>query len=269
MANPSLSIQPETPIIGIEIKPVISNVPEDYLRFTWYRQLYDKNVYCCVHKKKRADIYCSTCHTLMLPLNTSYFCSPVCYHNNWENHQKLHSEWIQYKGLPTTISTRSRLNLGPDYDYYLDDEDINPDDMLEEENGTSWLPVGYSKNYLPSKEDFGSVLKLVAVFVNPSMSSPIPFLYTKHVIESPTPHPRLVIPIGPPPTFRVLTYNLLADCLVNKSHSYCLDWAQSWDYRRQNLLREITSYNADILCLQEVQSNHYDNFLRPELDKLG
>ena len=36
--------------------------------------------------------------------------------------------------------------------------------------------------------------------------------------------------------------------------SYCPSWALAWNYRRQNLLRELLSYGADILCLQEARS---------------
>lgn len=63
----------------------------------------------------------------------------------------------------------------------------------------------------------------------------------------------------------------------------------SWHYRRANLLRELVSYNADVLCLQEVQvvpvcsscidqspsvpyptqSNHFAEFWEPELAKHG
>ena len=38
---------------------------------------------------------------------------------------------------------------------------------------------------------------------------------------------------------------------------YCPPWALAWPYRRLNLLKELLSYQADILCLQEVQSNHF------------
>jgi endonuclease/exonuclease/phosphatase family metal-dependent hydrolase len=34
----------------------------------------------------------------------------------------------------------------------------------------------------------------------------------------------------------------------------CPAWALSWSYRRQNLLRELLSYGADILCLQEARA---------------
>ena len=38
---------------------------------------------------------------------------------------------------------------------------------------------------------------------------------------------------------------------------YCPPWALAWPYRRLNLLKELLAYDADIMCLQEVQSNHF------------
>ena len=43
----------------------------------------------------------------------------------------------------------------------------------------------------------------------------------------------------------------------------------SWSYRRQNLLRELLGYNADVLCLQEIQSDHFEDFFLPELTRAG
>ena len=51
--------------------------------------------------------------------------------------------------------------------------------------------------------------------------------------------------------------------------SYCPSWALSWNYRRQNLLREMLSYGADILCLQEIQSDAFEDFFAPELARAG
>lgn len=52
-------------------------------------------------------------------------------------------------------------------------------------------------------------------------------------------------------------------------YDHCPSWALAWSYRKQNLLRELLSYKADILCLQEVQSDHYQDFLAPELQRAG
>lgn len=32
--------------------------------------------------------------------------------------------------------------------------------------------------------------------------------------------------------------------------SYCQPWMLAWGYRKQNLLKELLNYNADIMCLQ-------------------
>ncbi|CAI9096076.1 OLC1v1032147C1 [Oldenlandia corymbosa var. corymbosa] len=72
--------------------------------------------------------------------------------------------------------------------------------------------------------------------------------------------------------FRVLSYNLSADMYVRSgrnNYDYCPPEKLTWEYRSQNLLKEILSYEADILCLQEVQSDHYQAFFEPELARFG
>ena len=68
----------------------------------------------------------------------------------------------------------------------------------------------------------------------------------------------------------MLTYNLLADLYATpEQFGYTPPWALGWGYRRQNLLRELLAADADVLCLQEVQSNHFADFLAPELAAAG
>ncbi len=43
----------------------------------------------------------------------------------------------------------------------------------------------------------------------------------------------------------------------------------AWNYRRNNILRELLSYNSDLLCLQEVQGDHFENFFQPRLAAHG
>ena len=38
--------------------------------------------------------------------------------------------------------------------------------------------------------------------------------------------------------------------MQNEAFPYCPAWVLSWQYRKQNLLKEVLSYRADILCLQ-------------------
>lgn len=38
--------------------------------------------------------------------------------------------------------------------------------------------------------------------------------------------------------------------MQNDAFPYCPSWVLSWQYRKQNLLKELLSYRADILCLQ-------------------
>jgi hypothetical protein len=53
------------------------------------------------------------------------------------------------------------------------------------------------------------------------------------------------------------------------TYSYCPHYALAWHYRKLNLLAELLRYRADIMCLQEVQSDHFSDFLAPELQKHG
>ncbi|GAB6021838.1 Protein angel 2 [Chamberlinius hualienensis] len=70
----------------------------------------------------------------------------------------------------------------------------------------------------------------------------------------------------------VMSYNVLAQCLLEEnSYLYgdCQDFSLQWDYRKVRLVKEIQHLAADIICLQEVQQDHYDEFFVPELHKLG
>ena len=72
--------------------------------------------------------------------------------------------------------------------------------------------------------------------------------------------------------FSVLSYNVLAQELLEQ-HLYLYRHVSSdalhWENRAERLLREFKDSKADILCLQEVQSNHYDTFYLPKLQKMG
>lgn len=74
------------------------------------------------------------------------------------------------------------------------------------------------------------------------------------------------------PNARVVSYNILADVYAQTELSktvlypYCAPYALQLDYRQNLIKKELTGYNADIICLQEVdkgsrcQNKHITKF---------
>ncbi|KAK6013522.1 hypothetical protein OSTOST_21159, partial [Ostertagia ostertagi] len=77
-------------------------------------------------------------------------------------------------------------------------------------------------------------------------------------------------PDRPIATFTVLCYNVLCDkyATVNQ-YSYCPSWALNWEYRKMSIMKEIRNYEADIITLQEVETEQFRLLFQPELKVLG
>ncbi|XP_048105748.1 protein angel homolog 2 isoform X2 [Alosa alosa] len=72
--------------------------------------------------------------------------------------------------------------------------------------------------------------------------------------------------------FSVMSYNILSQKLLyDNAHLYkhCSLPILKWNYRLRNIMKEIQRHNADILCLQEVQEDHYETQVKPSLESLG
>eukprot|EP00026_Physarum_polycephalum_P008939 Phypoly_transcript_09046.p1 GENE.Phypoly_transcript_09046~~Phypoly_transcript_09046.p1 ORF type:complete len:440 (+),score=52.25 Phypoly_transcript_09046:195-1322(+) len=68
--------------------------------------------------------------------------------------------------------------------------------------------------------------------------------------------------------FTTMTYNVLAECYVLATrYAHCPEYARRWTYRSNQILKEISHYNPDVLFLQEV--DHYYDFFEPKLTALG
>lgn len=67
-----------------------------------------------------------------------------------------------------------------------------------------------------------------------------------------------------------MCYNVLCDKYATRQmYGYCPNWALSWDYRKKVIIEEIRNYNADIICLQEVETEMFHSFFLPELTQDG
>ncbi|NXN89193.1 ANGE1 protein, partial [Bombycilla garrulus] len=72
--------------------------------------------------------------------------------------------------------------------------------------------------------------------------------------------------------FRVMSYNILAQDLVEQGldlYVHCHPDILNWSYRLPNILQEIQHWDPDVLCLQEVQENHYWEQLEPTFKEMG
>ncbi|XP_071440105.1 CCR4-NOT transcription complex subunit 6 [Hetaerina americana] len=70
--------------------------------------------------------------------------------------------------------------------------------------------------------------------------------------------------------FTVMCYNILCDKFATRQmYGYCPGWALQWDYRKKGILNEIRHYAADIISLQEVETDQFHNFFLPELKADG
>ncbi|XP_056867973.1 protein angel homolog 1 isoform X2 [Takifugu flavidus] len=72
--------------------------------------------------------------------------------------------------------------------------------------------------------------------------------------------------------FTVMSYNILADDLLQTNpdlYAHCPQEVLDWNYRCMRILLEIQKWAPDILCLQEVQENHFYEHLHPVLSLWG
>uniref|UniRef100_A0A0E0BAF3 poly(A)-specific ribonuclease n=4 Tax=Oryza glumipatula TaxID=40148 RepID=A0A0E0BAF3_9ORYZ len=273
--------------------------------FMRYRIQSDRKVaICSVHPMEQATIQCLGCVKSKIPVAKSYHCSAKCFSDAWQHHRVLHERASSAlnengaeeeelfgrfgstgSGVLSTTGSGSMSNLGQSPGLNNGPVPLYPSGT-DKNSGETWYEVGRTRTYTPTADDIGHVLRFECVSVDAEKKVPVgppTSIMTSRVIPAPTPTPRRLIQVNGDVlshldldsqtsfgTFSVLSYNILADAYATSdAYSYCPTWALSWTYRRQNLMREIIGYHADIICLQEVQLNHFEDFFSPELDKHG
>ncbi|PUZ42683.1 hypothetical protein GQ55_9G601600 [Panicum hallii var. hallii] len=280
-----------------------------FMRYKWYRIQSDRRAaVCSVHPTEQATLQCIGCLKSKIPVAKSYHCSAKCFCDAWQHHRVLHERAISAlnengteeeelfgrfgsgsssSGIISAALSGSTPNLSQSSGFNNGPTPVYPTGT-EKSSGETWFEVGRSRTYTATADDIGHVLRFECAVVDLETRGTVrapTSVMTSRVIPAPTPTPRRLIPVNAADamghfdldsrassfgTFTVLSYNILADTYATSdTYSYCPTWALSWAYRRQNLLREIIGYHADIICLQEVQNNHFEEFFAPELDKHG
>lgn len=70
--------------------------------------------------------------------------------------------------------------------------------------------------------------------------------------------------------FTVMSYNVLSDRMVNhERYPSSPELALDWLYRREIILKQLLEYKADIIALQELEMEQFDEYFRPKLLEFG
>uniref|UniRef100_A0A673WA39 poly(A)-specific ribonuclease n=1 Tax=Salmo trutta TaxID=8032 RepID=A0A673WA39_SALTR len=77
-------------------------------------------------------------------------------------------------------------------------------------------------------------------------------------------------PMIPTAMFTVMCYNVLCDKYATRQlYGYCPSWALNWEYRKKGIMEEITHCDADIISLQEVETEQYHALFLETLKERG
>ncbi|KAB0798204.1 hypothetical protein PPYR_09197 [Photinus pyralis] len=186
----------------------------------------------------------------------------------------INSPWINSLSLPKSIMANFPVYPAKFEGDFID-KNLSEFNWYKSEDKINWELVGCGFMYLPRNEDIKHYLKMTCLPKNENATGPFVETVSETCVEaSPgycpfeTRHQftkdRL---IGK--EFRVVTYNILADLYTDSDFSrntlfpYCPPYALSMDYRKQLIIKELLGYNADIICLQELDKKIFVNHIEP------
>lgn len=73
-----------------------------------------------------------------------------------------------------------------------------------------------------------------------------------------------------PDVVTVFSMNILAPLYAtDQVYPYCPTWALNWDYRKERIMDEIFKYKADVICLQEMETEQFEVYFRTKLQRQG
>ncbi|CAJ1350734.1 unnamed protein product [Effrenium voratum] len=155
------------------------------------------------------------------------------------------------------------------------------DDVDKQEQIAEWVEVANTRSYCPGKEDIDRPLRLeITPLVKGGRDATTGGMTITTGTVIPTPKEarcRRMVTNGPTfnaewlnKQFKVMNWNVLADLYATESvYPYCEKWALSWTWRKHLIMKELKSMAADIITLQEVQKDAYDEWFRPQLAEAG
>lgn len=148
---------------------------------------------------------------------------------------------------------------------------------IEYPAGEDWVEISRDQVFIPGPEHVGHKLKLEAAAYSLETGEMLMSRVVKTDVvlaRAPDPRKRTLVTMksgpGGGPRFRVATYNTLAEIYATgQQYPYCDFWALNWEYRFHNIMREILDASPDVLCLQEIQADHYETHVYGAMSDAG
>ena len=149
----------------------------------------------------------------------------------------------------------------------------------EDEETVKWTQVAEGYFYTPSFDQVGHLVKLACTPMNAKGKEGFRMEAISENVVAPGPkfcpfetRQAFTAESSAPDAVRLVTYNLLAGTYVGhavESFQPCPPYALDMNYRKLLILKELLGYNADVLCLQEVDQRMYKIDLHPVLTRKG
>eukprot|EP01029_Cantina_marsupialis_P018788 TRINITY_DN4331_c0_g1_i1.p1 TRINITY_DN4331_c0_g1~~TRINITY_DN4331_c0_g1_i1.p1 ORF type:complete len:568 (-),score=126.53 TRINITY_DN4331_c0_g1_i1:522-2225(-) len=270
----SFSVHLEDPVEGIPLRAswflratgsfgTTAKTPKPTLSFSWHASI--KKTVCAnpdcpnisgpCDTPPKAKIEWMQHSDFSVPAKNSVFCSNECLKASFEKHRKFAKKVPGQRSTPTAKQD-STWKMFP----------------KQNEKAEKWNHLSFGETIIPTTDNVGHELKLRvqsndgtidrSIITPPVRQFPAPPAQ-RELIYAPMSQTLLARRSRP---FRVVSYNILSDIYATSAmYPYCPSWALDWKFRSRNLVREIQSYNGDIVCLQEAQQDHYEDDLVPAL----
>ncbi|KAK5645863.1 hypothetical protein RI129_004327 [Pyrocoelia pectoralis] len=191
----------------------------------------------------------------------------------------INSPWVNSLSLPKSIMSNFPVYPAK-FETDLLDRSLSEFNWYRSSDKVNWESVGNGFIYLPINDDINYYLKMTCLPKNEYGTGPFVEIISETCVEASPGHcpfdtrhqftkDKLV-----GKEFRVVTYNILADLYTDSDYSrntlfpYCPAYALSMDYRKQLIIKELIGYNADVICLQELDKKIFINHIEPVFSTL-
>jgi len=231
-----------------------------------------------------SGLHCAVCEKARIPKHEALFCSLNCFKQAWKDHSIKHTN-LGKEMIPKTFSKPSLLS---------DEENTDLDVANAMDSGagagqpfsdgipeSEWVEVSQEQVFCPTELEVGSILRVEVSALTISDSSLLAgpmCIYTEPVLAAPAAPPKRQLSMIQGATvgtatafrFRICSYNILAELYATRqAYPNCDSWSLAWAYRRNLIMKEIEEAQGDIICLQEVQADHFEQHINPIMSELG